>query len=516
MRLPRRRLFAASSATALLPKRVYAQRGDRPRLEGGVQAGDPTFIQVTLWARSDRAARLVVEWSTTESFAEARQLEGPLAGPDADFTAQLRLVGLPAGQTIFYRLRFVEPASGGFSSEPASGRLTLPASAPRDVSFVWSADTVGQGFGINPDLGGMRIYETMRSLRPDFFVHCGDTIYADNPLSAEVRLPDGTIWRNLVTEAKSKVAETLDEFRGNFRYNLLDANLRRFNADVPQIALWDDHEVVDNWHWNLRLDSDPRYREKDAGVLARRAARAFSESVPMASAAPTPDRTLAFNRRFAFGPDFDLFRLDMRSHRAANGPNLEPTAGPATAFLGRAQLDWLKAALKTSRATWKVIAASMPLGLIVWDDWRRRQGSEAIANGDNGPPLGREHEIAELLSFLARESVRNVVWICGDVHYPAMHLYDPTGATFGDFQPFHEFVSGPLNAGGFGPNALDRTFGPRILFQKTPPAGRFNTAPSEGSAHFGHIRIVAKTRRLIQTHRDAAGTVLHTTELDPA
>ena len=90
---------------------------------------------------------------------------------------------------------------------------------------MWSGDTAGQGWGINPDLGGMTIYEAMRRLAPDFFIHSGDTIYADGP-SAERKLPDGTIWRNLVTEDKSKVAETLDEFRGNYRYNLLDDNLR--------------------------------------------------------------------------------------------------------------------------------------------------------------------------------------------------------------------------------------------------------------------------------------------------
>jgi hypothetical protein len=60
-------------------------------------------------------------------------------------------------------------------------------------------------------------------------------------------LPDGTVWRNLTTEAKSKVAETLDEFRGNYRYNLLDENLRRLYAEVPVLAQWDDHETRNNW-----------------------------------------------------------------------------------------------------------------------------------------------------------------------------------------------------------------------------------------------------------------------------
>jgi alkaline phosphatase D len=93
----------------------------------------------------------------------------------------------------------------------------------------------------------MRIYDAMARARPDIFIHCGDTVYADQPLSAEVALGDGTVWRNLVTPAKSKVAETLEEFRGQHLYNLLDANLRRFNSEVSQVVLWDDHEVRDNW-----------------------------------------------------------------------------------------------------------------------------------------------------------------------------------------------------------------------------------------------------------------------------
>jgi alkaline phosphatase D len=55
----------------------------------------------------------------------------------------------------------------------------------------------------------------------------GDTIYADGPLTETVALPGGRTWRNIVTPAKSKVAETLDDFRGAFAYNLLDDNVAR-------------------------------------------------------------------------------------------------------------------------------------------------------------------------------------------------------------------------------------------------------------------------------------------------
>ena len=103
------------------------------------------------------------------------------------------------------------------------------------MRFVWSGDTVGQGWGINPSFGGMKIYESMRRRQPLFFIHSGDTIYADGPIRESVVAENGQTWTNLVTPEVSKVAETLDEFRGRYRYNLLDENVRRF-AMEPSFA----------------------------------------------------------------------------------------------------------------------------------------------------------------------------------------------------------------------------------------------------------------------------------------
>lgn len=123
----------------------------------------------------------------------------------------------------------------------------------------------------------MKIYETMRQLNPDFFIHCGDPVYADNPIQAEVKLEDGRIWKNLTTPEKSKVRETLAEFRGNYVYNLLDENGRRFNAQVPRLVQLDDHETRNNWFPGQRLDDDNRYTVKSCDLLAARAKRAFLE-----------------------------------------------------------------------------------------------------------------------------------------------------------------------------------------------------------------------------------------------
>jgi alkaline phosphatase D len=185
-------------------------------------------------------------------------------------------------------------------------------------------------------------------------------------------------------------------------------------------------------------------------------------------------------------------------------------------YLGATQIAWLTGALKASKATWKVIAADMPIGLLV-DDGKDDQGRpmfEAIANGD-GPALGRELEIAQVLKFIKHNQVRNTVWLTADVHYTAAHYYNPARAQFTDFDPFWEFVSGPLHAGTFGPNPLDNTFGPELKFIKAPAAGQANLPPTADMQFFGEIAIDANTSAMKVMLKDWNNTTLWTQELAP-
>ena len=75
-------------------------------------------------------------------------------------------------------------------------------------------------------------------------------------------------------EAKSRPAQTLADFRGNHQYNLTDEHMRRFNAEVAQMPLWDDHEVRDNWYPTRDLSKDDRYQVKSMALLSERARRA--------------------------------------------------------------------------------------------------------------------------------------------------------------------------------------------------------------------------------------------------
>jgi alkaline phosphatase D len=478
----------------------------RPMIPFGVQSGDITANRAIIWSRSDRPARMFVEYATTESFQNAQRVVGPAAIESSDFTARVDLSGLSEGQKIFYRVSFQDLENSKVTSEAVTGSFHTPPSAKRDVSFVFGGDVCGQGWGINPDFGGMKIYEAMRRAQPDFFIHSGDTVYADGVIQAEVKLDDGSIWKNLTTPEKSKVAETLDEFRGNQRYNLLDENLRRFNAEVPTLAQWDDHEVRNNWYPGQILD-DNRYKVKSIDLLAARAKRAFLDYLPLRFNADDPERVY---RAFNYGPLLDVLMLDERSYRGPNTPNRQTAINDESVFLGSEQINWIKQRLLASKAKWKVIASDMPIGIVVKDG----QNFEAFANG-NGPALGRELELAGLLSFIKRNRIKNVVWVTADVHYCAAHYYDPAKAQFTDFAPFWEFVAGPLNAGTFGPGQMDDTFGPQVKFTGIPPGMKPNRSPKDGFQFFGAVKIDGKTEVMTVGLYDLTGKKLFNVDLPP-
>lgn len=450
-----------------------------------------------VWARADRPARLLIEASTTESFRNIVTSSFVDVLPESDFTGKVLLDELPSDQEIFYRIAAQDLASPTLLGEARVGRFRTAPASRRSVSFVWSGDTAGQGWGIDSSRGGMRSYATMLANRPDFFIHCGDSIYADCPIERELKLPNGEVWRNLVTEEKAEIAQTLGQFRGNYKYNLLDDNVRAFNAEVPILAQWDDHEVANDW-WPARLIDANGYGERSAMLLAARAARAFHEYMPTRQPLSEPGRIY---RKISYGPLLDIFMLDMRSYRGPNG--LREARGE---LLGRKQMAWLKRALVNSRATWKVIAADLPLGLI---------SDDAVAGG-NGPPQGRESEIAELLSFMKQAGLADIVWLTADMHYTAAHHYDPGRAVYQEFLPFWEFVSGPLHAGTWGPAQLDDTFGPQVMFQKGCDREQGeNLAPCFGLQFFGRVDIDGKDATLTVILKDVADRNLWSVTLEP-
>ena len=479
-------------------------------MDYGVSAGPSGPDRAIVWAHVDRPSRLVVEYSTMANYADVRRVRGTIATAATGLNAHAEIGLFRQGQEVFYRVHFENLDRARPGSPVIEGHFRTAPAAGQRVRIAWSADVCGQGWGIDTSRGGMRLFKTMLDADPDLFIHVGDTIYADGPLREEVPLDDGTVWRNLVTPAKSKAAETLDEFRGNHLYNRLDEHYRRFAAQVGQVVMWDDHEVRDNWFHDQVLPAQAPYTEKRVAVLAARARQAFLESYPV-TMARTADAQIY--RSIPVGPSVEVFALDMRSYRSANNENLQSAAGPDTNLLGARQVRWLAEALTRSKATWKIVAADMPLGIVVAHQPGRH---EAVANGDDGAARGREIEIAGLLRTLQERRVRNVVWITADVHYCAAHHFDPNRATSKDFDPFWEFVAGPAHAGTFAPGVIDRTFGPEVRFTGTPANLAPNRPPDAGLQFFGLLEADPASLALTVSIVNTAGQRIFSQRLEPA
>src|SRR4051794_13157919 len=141
VRIPvsRRRFLATAAASTAIATiggiaRPYLSRAaDRPLITHGIQSGDVSSDSAVVWARADRPARMLAEIATTDSFKTIHRAVFVDALPETDFTANALIEGLPAGQDIFYRIRFPDLASPTIVREPMAGGAGLFFSPPLRV-----------------------------------------------------------------------------------------------------------------------------------------------------------------------------------------------------------------------------------------------------------------------------------------------------------------------------------------------------------------------------------------------
>jgi alkaline phosphatase D len=139
---------AAITAIGGIARPSLSWAPDRPQITHGVQSGDVSADAGVVWARADRPSRMLVEIATSDSFRDIKSTVFVDALPQSDFTAKVLIEDLPAGQDIFYRISFQDLSSAVFG-EPQIGRFRTPPNQRRSISFLWSGDTMGQGWGID-------------------------------------------------------------------------------------------------------------------------------------------------------------------------------------------------------------------------------------------------------------------------------------------------------------------------------------------------------------------------------
>ena len=441
-----RRGFVALAAPAFL-------RADRPETPAAVMAGDVIPGAAMIWSRATEPSRMIVNWSTSES-GPVQTITGPHCIAATDFTGRVELTGLPAGTDDPLRRPLSEPPQRARPQRP--GARHASARRPRAGKMCASCGrpTRSDRAGESISRGGMRIYDAMAKRSPDLFLHSGDVIYADNPLLPEVKLADGSVWKNIVTEAKSKVAETLDEFRGQFRYNLLDEQSARLlldgGAGVAVGRPRGDEQLVAGQERRRRPEVQREKCAADGGACRAGIPR-------ICAAAPVGKRDGARLPKIPYGPLLDVFVLDMRSYRgreqvepAAAAGSRDGVPGASAAGVAAARAARVEGAVEGDRVGHAARAAGPG-----------RQGcggSAAIRGGRQrrrpaARPRTRDRRAAAVMkrdgSATSCGSRRTSIT-------PPRTITTRARRSSPISMPFWEFISGPMHAGTFGPASYGR------------------------------------------------------------
>ena len=446
-------LFLGSAPSGIGPAAPVAVEPDGGLL---VTVAEVHADRAVLWLRAAGTERLRVRVAPVDDPAAARAFEA-VPTLDWDHIVRMPLRGLRPGTRYAYAVTAGRhEVSGAFTSAPG-------ADADTAAHLLWSGDLGGGGYCRDVE-DGYPIFRAMARRRADLFLFVGDTAYADHVCGATPH-----------TAGNDFVATTIEQYRAKHRYNRADPAVQEFLRTTAVYAIWDDHEVRNNF-------AGPDEPLMPAGR------RAFRDYWAIDGGADDPDRLY---RSVRWGRHVEVFILDTRQYRS---PNAMPD-GPGKTMLGLAQRRWLLEGVTRSTATWKLIVTSVPLGMFTGgahsDSW-----SGANILGYPRPGNGFVWERDLILRTLREEDVGNVVFLSGEVHHAELLRHDLAP----DFR-VHELVAGPLAARPGIPRFLDRSLGSRSL-------GSLGLANNFGE-------IVADGHGLVARIRDRSGAVRRTLHLTP-
>ena len=398
----RRRFLAtggsAAAAYILAPTALDALARPRAKVfakgtfPDGVASGDPTPSGITLWTRlgdAEGSGGIRLEVARDKGFGHVVATKEIATTASIDHTAKARIAKLKPGERYYYRFE-----TAGSHSPVGRFQTAFPADSREPVRFgVISCQEY--------TLGYFNAHALLVKEDVDFVLNLADYIYGDVALPPPIGVRDG----NFTTSEGRFSAFTVEEYRQHYRAAKSDSNMRKLHAAFPMISTWDDHEVQNNYsggdpHGGA-VTGDPYSVERRNNGY-----KAFFEQMPTFPA-KTPYRLY---HAASFGRTMDLFVLDERQYRAANP--CDDKSGPACAdlndpraFLGKDQLAFAKSGIKSSKATWKVIANEVVMMPIKLND-TDYDGFDAW----QGFPVERE----ALLRVV--QDVDNVVFATGDYH----------------------------------------------------------------------------------------------------
>ncbi len=404
----RRGLLAGGGAVVVAGLFGRPVRADGPPADPftlGVASGDPAPDGFVIWTRlavtpmsedgrggmGERAYQVWWQVGHDERFSRLAASGTTWAEPAWGHSVHVEPTGLEPGREYFYRFgvdRWISPA-GRTRTAPA------PTSLPTTLGLAFlSCSQYEHGFFT----GYRRIAES----EPELILHLGDYVY--EYAAHTYNAPGGNARDHAGPETR-----TLANYRQRFAQYKLDPDLRAAHAAAPWLAVFDDHEVDNNWAGPVPERPDPAFAARRTAAM-----RAYWENMPLRGAQRPHGAALPLHRRVHWGRLATFHLLDTRQHRDDQGcgdgyRDCPAATDPARSILGAAQESWLLDGYRRSVAVWDV------MGQQVFFSQRDRDAGPVKSTSQDawdGYAACRDR----IVRGWREHGVRNAVVLTGDVH----------------------------------------------------------------------------------------------------
>lgn len=402
----------------------------------GVASGEPSPDGFVLWTRlapeplapdgsGGLAGDVPVTWKLATDEA-MRQMVGQgeaMAAGRFGRSVHVEVAGLEPGRPYWYRFEAL-----GFRSP--IGRARTLGGTEAKIVFASCAHW---------ETGFFSAYRHMAEEIPDLVVFLGDYIYEYSNQGARAA-------NNVRRHDSPRECADLPAYRNRYALHRTDADLQRLHAAAPCLAIWDDHEVQNDYgsDWSQFTSVAP-----EAFAERRRAAyQAFYEHMPLRRRAmPAVDGSMRLFERFAIGELAALHLVDARQYRSiqpcVRAGSRRGYVAPAScadfsddsrSMLGQAQEAWLAQGLKREAAKWTLLVQPLMMARL----------TETTPSGEPGYFTESWSGYAGARERLLRDlaAVKNPAVFSGDMHAFAVNdLKTSAGATVAS-----EFVGAAISS----------------------------------------------------------------------
>lgn len=408
----------------------------------GVASGDPSADGFVLWTRlapqpvtggGMPQENVEVTWELLSDDDKINVLQSGkfVATPEMAHAVHIELNGLDSNR--WYRYRF---HAAGYTS-PVGRTRTFPAAdvMPEKMRMAFASCQ-------HYETGLYTAYQHMATADLDMVIHLGDYIY------------EGGIRKESVRKHNGPEIITLDDYRNRHALYKTDPHLQATHAAFPWLVTWDDHEFDNNYADEISEEKsvDPqKFMQRRADAY-----KAYYENMPLRKMQLPTGADMRLYRSVYFGKLANLAVLDTRQYRTdqPNNDKQSDQVGDAlradAEMLGKEQEQWLQEELKSSHATWNVLAQQVMMARV-----DRRPGEERGFSMDQWP--GYEVPRRRLMSFLKDQKIANPVVLTGDIHCNWVNDLKVDFDNEKDSVVATEFVGTSISSGGDGVDKQETT-----------------------------------------------------------